>query len=98
MYRSVNGVEENLFFAGFTLYQKLLNSESSVRFLVVRHPLLRFYSGWHQKLAKKDPTSSKILSKSTKLQNLAKENLRREFKLLFEGLRKKKLKTFSKIE
>jgi len=63
--------------------KKLLHSDKSVRFLVVRHPLLRFYSGWHQKLAKKDPTSSKILSKSKRLQNLADGNLRRAFRILF---------------
>jgi len=55
--------------------EELLASDSKVRFLVVRHPLLRFYSGWHQKFAKIDPTSAQMLKKSRELQMLAKENL-----------------------
>lgn len=55
--------------------EDLLNNSNKIRFLVVRHPLLRFYSGWHQKLAKRDPTSAKILSKSDKLASLSLHNM-----------------------
>ena len=47
-----------------------------MRFLVVRHPLLRFYSGWHQKFAKTDPTSSQMLKKSQALRDFSTDNMK----------------------
>lgn len=58
--------------------EALLNHPDKIRFLVVRHPLLRLYSGWHQKFAKNDPTSAQMLKKSEDLTELAKDNMKNE--------------------
>lgn len=58
--------------------EDLLNHPDKIRFLVVRHPLLRFYSGWHQKFAKSDPTSAQMLKRSAQLRELAEKNMKNE--------------------
>ena len=44
---------------GPDLGNEILNSASATRFLVVRHPLLRFFSGFRQKFKRNDPLHKK---------------------------------------
>ncbi|CBY32344.1 unnamed protein product [Oikopleura dioica] len=44
--------------------QQLIEGDDATRFLVVRHPLFRFYSGFRQKFKKADPLHVKLLKKS----------------------------------
>jgi len=42
----------------------ILSEDGATRFLVVRHPFLRFYSGFRQKFKRADPLHKKLLRKS----------------------------------
>jgi hypothetical protein len=52
---------------GPELGNKILTDKKAVRFLVVRHPLLRFFSGFNQKFKSIDPLHKKLLRKSNYL-------------------------------
>ena len=49
---------------GPELGNAILTDDDATRFLVVRHPLLRFYSGYKQKFKRADPLHKKLLRKS----------------------------------
>ena len=56
---------------GPELGNKILKSPTATRFIVTRHPLLRFFSGFRQKFKRNDPLHKKLLKKSTFLRQQA---------------------------
>ena len=56
---------------GPDLGNKILKAPDATRFLVTRHPLLRFFSGFRQKFKRNDPLHKKLLKKSAFLRQQA---------------------------
>jgi len=56
---------------GPELGNEILTSPDGTRFLVTRHPLLRFFSGFRQKFKRNDPLHKKLLKKSSFLREKA---------------------------
>ena len=56
---------------GPELGNEILTSPDGTRFLVTRHPLLRFFSGFRQKFKRNDPLHKKLLKKSNFLREKA---------------------------
>ena len=56
---------------GPELGNEILTGPDGTRFLVTRHPLLRFFSGFRQKFKRNDPLHKKLLKKSNFLREKA---------------------------